>query len=85
MIKFIGLASFFSDISIGQETLLCICFLFFFLLSGLSYRVIWKWRCDVYSLFANTQSFATPESDLTIWKNESKFECLHGLLPIFGV
>lgn len=44
----------------------------FFLLSGLSYRVIWKWRCDVYSLFANTQSFATPESDLTIWKNESK-------------
>ena len=63
----------FLDISIGQETSLCICFLFFFLLSGLSYRVIWQWRCDVYSLFANTQSFATPESDLTIWKNESKF------------
>ena len=30
MIKFIGFAPFFLDMSIGQETLLCICFLFFF-------------------------------------------------------
>ena len=73
MIKSISLAPYFLDILIDQENLLCPCFLFFFLLSGLSYRVIWKWRCDVYSLFANTQSFATFKGDLTIWKNESKF------------
>lgn len=63
---------FFRHVSWSRDLIMYMFPIFFFLLSGLSYRVIWKWRCDVYSLFANTQSFATPESDLTIWKNESK-------------
>ena len=40
---------------------------------GFADRFVWKWRSRIYTLLANSESFAATEGNLQIWTHEGEW------------